>query len=203
VPTDPEAPVVGADACSPPAGFVETPPPVIAPASRLVSRTDRIVIERPRPAVQQILDTAALEDLLPRSRRLPGVIGVRSLTAGPFGAPGSRRLVCLSDGSVALEQVLERRENERFRYVVWNYTSASARAVAYGVGDFRYEDSGPGRTRITWTYSFKLDERRLPGRLGPLGPAIFRAAFLDRAYADLMADTLARMKAHVEGRPHP
>lgn len=190
-----------AAACTPPAGFrLDGPAPVIAPADQLVSRTERIVLDRSARIVHQALDGAALEDLLPKPGDLPSVVATRALTPGGFGPAGSRRLVCLSDGSVILEQVVARQANGLFRYVVWNYTSDSARAVRYGVGEFRYTALEGGRTRIDWTYSFKLDETRIPGALGPLAAPVFRLVFLDRAYAALMRDTLAIMKTYVEGR---
>jgi len=61
----------------------------------------------------------------------------------------------------------------RERYVVWSYTSKQARPIEYGVGNFVYSDLGDGRTRIVWTYSFKLKDRELPGYLGPSDVTVF------------------------------
>jgi hypothetical protein len=187
--------------CLPPPGFVETPPPTLDPRDRLASRTDRIVIDRPPDAVHRRMEGARLEDTLPRTGRLPGVVGTHALTPGPFGEPGSRRLVCLSDGARALEQVLVRAPGREFRYVVWGYTTPAARPIAYGVGHFRYDAVDDGRTAVTWTYAFKLRPDRFPGMLGPLGRWLFRVAFLDRAYAELMRETLAATKRFVEAEP--
>ncbi len=166
--------------------------------AHLVSRTHEIVVDRGRGVTVAALDEAPLEALLPKTGRLPGVARVEVLTVGTFFAPGSRRRVHLSDGSTALEEVLERKSNEAFRYVVWNYTSKAAAAIRYGVGAFRYFDEAGGRTRIVWTYAFKLDRRKPPGMLGPIGRFLFRRAFMDTLWADTMTATLEAMKAYVE-----
>ena len=189
--------------CDIPAGYQVTEPPALSATHRLAARHDSIVIARPVVQLQVALDRAELKDLLPVTRGLPGVVGVKDLTPGAFGAPGTRRLVCLSDNSVALEQVLERVDNERFRYQVWGYTSPAARAVHYAVGEFRYADLGDGRTRVDWTYSFRLDPGRPPGSLGAVGRWLFRLAFLDRAYAELMRASLEKMKVYAEGTGGP
>lgn len=175
----------------------DRPHPEVAPLSELATRTDEIIVDVPRDVLDRRLATAKLEDQLPKTSALPGVVGTTDLTPGPFGQPGARRMVHLSDGGSATEQVLER-DAEGFRYVVWNYTTPAARPVAYAVGQFRYLDLGDGRTRIVWTYSFKLNPQRFPGVLGPLGRWLFRLAFLDRAYAELMRETLKAMKAYAE-----
>jgi hypothetical protein len=122
------------------------------------------------------------------------------LTQGTFGTAGSRRLTCLTDGSTLEEEVLRSDRTAttfHFRYVVWNYTSESARPILYGVGDFRDSDIG-GRTHVVWTYSFMLNQERFPGELGSFGRFLFRVGFLDRQYADMMRATLNGTKASVE-----
>ena len=84
-----------------------------------------------------------------------------------------------------------------FRYVVWNYTSESARPILYGVGDFR-DSEIDGRTHVVWTYSFMLNRERFPGDLESVGRFLFRVRFLDRQYADMMRATLNGTKATVE-----
>src|SRR5262249_44679208 len=135
----------------------------------------------------------------------PGVSGSYMLTKGEFGAPGSRRLNCLSDGTSLVEQVLESERNSstfRFRYVVWNYTTEKARPIEYGVGNFLYSDIGGGRTHVTWTYSFQLNRHRFPGYLGALGAFLFRVRFLDSEFADLMRDVLGGIKSDAEQLPN-
>jgi hypothetical protein len=74
------------------------------------------------------------------------------LTPGEFGAPGSRHIVCWTDGTSVEEEALERdgtATSGRFRYIVWNYARHKARPVAYGVGEFRTVQIDHAHTRIT------------------------------------------------------
>ena len=189
-----------AQTCVPPPGFVDTPAPIVAAVKELVSHAEQLNIDRPLPVVLNSLDKP-LQDIIHKTNSLPGVSGSYMLTKGEFGAPGSRRLNCLSDGSTLVEQVLESKRNTstfRFRYVVWNYTTEKARPIEYGVGDFYYSDIGGGRTHVTWTYSFKLNRHRFPGYLGSLGDFVFRVGFLNHEYADLMRGVLDGIKSDAE-----
>ena len=51
---------------------------------------------------------------------------------------------------------------------------------------------------MTWTYAFRLRGDRFPGLLGPLGRWLLKVAFLDRAYAVLMRETLKATKRGAE-----
>jgi hypothetical protein len=158
----------------------------------MVSRTETIVIDRPLVLVLTVVNRP-LKDVLRPTGSLPGVTGTYPLTQGDFGKLGSRRLVCLSDGSLTEEQVLtrERRENSyRFRYQVWNYTSRAAGSILYAIGEFVYTAPTAGRTRILWTYSFALRRDRFPGYLGRPGDFLFRIGFLDRDWAQVMRNVL-------------
>jgi hypothetical protein len=186
--------------CSPPEGFEEMPVPSIAAPEELASHTEEVTIARPLAVVRRAADRP-LEDIVAKTSSLPSVSGDYLLTPGEFGRPGSRRITCLTDGSTLQEQALERAETEgtfHFRYVVWNYTSEAARPVQYGVGDFLYADLGDGRTRVIWTYSFKLKEQKFPGYLGSFGRVLFRVGFLEREYAAMMRGTLNGTKEFAE-----
>lgn len=188
--------------CVPPAGFVDLPPPPPASIQQMVSRTERIVIDRPLAATVETANKP-LRDAVRHTSALPGVAGEYPLTAGEFGAAGSRRLVCLTDDSTLEEQVLERTRSSdsyRFRYEVWNYTSTKARPIRYAAGDFEYTELPGGRTQIVWTYSFELKRDRFPGYLGWLGNFLFRVSFLDREWADLMRATLNGQKQDAESQ---
>ena len=188
--------------CVRPPGFTDTPHPAVAPVDRLVSHSEDIIIDRPVAVVVSAADKP-LQDALHHPNSLPGVDDDLSLTNGEFGTPGSRRLVCLSDGSTLEEQALEREQDShsyRFRYVVWNYTTVKARPIVYGVGEFLYSGLDDGRTRVHWTYSFELNRHRFPGYLGSVGDFLFRVGFLDRQYAELMRGTLKGLKSDAESR---
>ena len=178
--------------CAPVEGFVDVPPPPIARSAGMVSRTETILVNRPLGTVLKVVNRP-LKDVLRPTGSLPGVAGTYPLTREDFGGPGSRRLVCLSDGSSTEEQVLvrERGENSyRFRYQVWNYTSRAAGAIRYAVGEFVFTAPTPDSTQIVWTYSFALRRDHFPGYLGRLGDFLFRIGFLDRDWAEVMRNVL-------------
>ena len=144
-----------------------------------------------------------LEKTINKSDTPPGVSGEHMLTQGEFGSPGSRHIVCLTDGTSTEEEALERADSaisSHFRYIVWNYTTPKARPIAYGVGEFRTVQLDTGHTRITWTYSFKLKEDVFPGEFGALGRWLFRVRFLDSEYAAMMKDVLNGYKQDAEAR---
>ena len=186
-----------------PAGFIDTPHPPVAGPERLVSHVEEVTIDRPLAEVIAHTETVALADWIDGSGSLPGVTGTRLLSGDRFDAPGSRHMVFLTDGTTIVEQVLEKTRTEgayRFRYVVWNYVTAAARPLLYGLGDFQYTDAGAGRTRVRWTYSFELRRDRFPGFLGSLGGWLLKTTFLNDPYAAWMRGSLARTKALAEGR---
>ena len=179
--------------CAPAPGFVAVPPPPIDRPDGMVSRTETIFVDRPLGTVLRVVNRP-LKDALRPTGSLPGVTGTYPLTQGDFERPGSRRLVCLSDGSSTEEQVLTREQGEnsyRFRYQVWNYTSRAAGAIRYAVGEFVFTKSAPDSTKIVWTYSFALRGDRFPGYLGRLGDFLFRITFLDRDWAEVMRNVLS------------
>lgn len=199
MPTDLVLAAAAVAACVPPPGFVNLPPPTPAPLEQLVARTEEVVIARPLAVVKQA-DAVPLEQAVQSGGDLPRVVGTHNLTPS-FDGPGSRRLVCLSDGSTLQEQVLIREtapKATRFRYIVWNYTSPTARPVQYAIGEFRHSQRPDGATHIRWTYAFQLRGDRFPGALGPLGDWLFRVGFLDRGYAAMMRGSLAGTKARAE-----
>jgi hypothetical protein len=189
--------------CAPGPEFVDTPHPAIGRAEEFVSHTEEITIERPLAVVLSAVDKP-IKDTFKKTDSLPTVSGDYMLAKGDFGAPGSRRLTCLSDGGTVEEEVLESTQKQssfHFRYVVWNYTSQRARPISYAVGDFLYSETSERRTHVTWTYSFRLKDGNFPGYLGTLGRFLFRKYFLEREYANLMRGVLNGYKIDAEQRP--
>jgi hypothetical protein len=176
------------------------PPPDIELGAPMIAHSERVVIDLPPRAFSEWMLQARLEEQFSDTRALPGVVGTAQLTPGDWGKPGSRRVVHLSDGARCTEQVLAYIPGEVFRYVVWDYTTAAARRVTYAVGEYRYAPLDDGRTQVIWTYAFRLKPDRFPGKLGRLGRWIFRHAYLERNYAELMRATLQATKAYAEGR---
>ncbi len=131
------------------------------------------------------------------TRDLAGVTGTYRLSEGPYGTVGARRLVCKTDGSIAVEEVLlteSSEEGSRFRYLVWNYTSPKFRGVAYAVGEFVRTRPTPGTTRVTWTYRFALEDG-----LGAEDTARFERDFLHQQFAEWMRAQLDRKPPEAGG----
>lgn len=181
---------MSAERCVPPAGFVDTPRPELTASETLVSHTEEITIERPLAAVLDLNSKTPLR--IHRSGALPGVTGIHRLNPGPFQA-GARRLVCLTDGSIASEEVLVWEQNPRstrHRYMVWNYTSPAFGPISYAVGEFVHTAVGDTRTHVRWTYSFKLKPQS--------DPRSFREKFMDREWVPYMRASMAGKKQTAE-----
>lgn len=183
------------------------------PATSCRERFDRRTLVDPRPAStdelvwreevfdvprRQWFDTflvggRALEQFLPGTGEVPGVDHNEDLTSAAFPDVGSKRIVCLRDGSTALEEVLTL-EPQHLRYLVTNYDTPGAEAILYGVGDFRFAALDENSTQVTWRYSFKLRDDRMPGALGVLGVWLFRSSFLDTRYAAFMKSGVEAMR---------
>lgn len=182
-------------ACEPPAGFVNPPRPDIAPLETLLSQTVEIEVARPLHAASQA-SNRPLEEAIRPTKNLPGVSGTFRLSDGPYGSVGARRLVCTTDGHIAVEEVLlteSAADGTRFRYVVWNYTGPEFSNIAYGVGEIVRTQPQPGKTHVNWTYRFALKEGR--------DPEAFRKTFLDSIFAEWMRSQLERGRAHAESSP--
>lgn len=176
-----------------------TPPPPIEAGAPTIARTERIVVARPPAETYAYVVEGPLDAMIPATRRLPGVTGTTPLTPGPWGAVGGQRHVHLSDGSRTTEQVIEAVPGERFRYQVWDYTTAAGKPIAYALGEFLFRPlDGGARTEIAWTYAFRLRPGVFPGNLGGFGRWLMTKVFLDGPYADLMRTSLAAIKAQLE-----
>jgi hypothetical protein len=186
---------------APPSGFVDTPPPRVEGAERLVRHAETVTIARPLSEVLAKNDATPLSVRHPPAAGLPGVAGTYPLTADGFGPVGGRHLVFLTDGSSVVEQVLEntRTNSEwRFRYLVWGYSTPAAKPLRYGVGDFQYVADGD-LTRIVWTYAFALKPNAFPGVLGVgLGGLLLKLVFLKGPYARWMRAGLSAIRSAAE-----
>jgi len=176
-------------ACEPPSGFLNPPRPKIAPLDELLSHTEEKEIEQPLAAVMQAVNRPLRIDA---TKDLAGVSGTFRLSNGPYGSVGARRLVCNTDGSIAVEEVLLTESNgdgSRFRYVVWNYTSPKYRDVDYAVGEFVRTQPAPGKTLVIWTYRFALKSG-----LSSEDNSRFKKIFLERELSLWMRTQLDRDK---------
>ena len=176
--------------CEPPAGFVNPPRPDIAPLEKLLIVTEEKVIDLPLAAVVQAANRPLRIDA---TKDLAGVSGTYRLSQGPYGSVGARRLVCMTDGSIAVEEVLLAESNDagsRFRYVVWNYTSPRFREVAYAIGEFTRTQPAPDKTLVSWTYRFALRDG-----LSDEDQSRFQKVFLERQFPAWMRTQLDREPA--------
>jgi hypothetical protein len=183
-------------ACEPPAGFVNPPLPKIAPLEELLSHTEERHIALPLAVVLQSANRPLRIDA---TNDLPGVSGTFRLSDGPYGSVGARRLVCLTDGSTSVEEVLvtESTENSsRFRYVVWNHTNPKYRDVAYAVGEFVRTQPAPDRTTVSWTYRFALKSG-----VSAEERSRFQKVFLDQEFTVWMRTQMDRSPSDAEAVP--
>jgi hypothetical protein len=182
--------------CEPPLGFVNPPRPEIAPLEELVSHTEVKEIDQPLAVVTRPTNRPLRIDA---TKDLPGVAGTFRLSSGPYGSVGARRLVCTTDGYIAVEEVLlteSTAASARFRYVVWNYTSPKYRDVEYAVGEFVRTQSGPDRTHVNWTYRYALKKG-----LGSEAKSRFQKIFLERELSVWMRTQLDREPSKDEATP--
>jgi hypothetical protein len=183
-------------ACEPPAGFVNPPRPEIAPLEELLSHTEERSIALPLSVVLQRANRPLRIDA---TKDLPGVSGTFRLSDGPYGSVGARRLVCLTDGSTSVEEVLLTESNEnssRFRYVVWNHTNPKYRDVAYAVGEFVRTQPASGATSVRWTYRFALKSG-----LSAEERSRFQKVFLEQEFAVWMRTQMDRSPSDAEAVP--
>jgi len=182
-------------ACEPPPGFVNPPRPEIAPLAQLVSHTEEKEIAKSLAAVMQAANRPLRIDA---TKDLAGVSGTFRLSSGPYGTVGARRLVCKTDGTISVEEVLLTESNadgSRFRYVVWNYTDAKHRDVDYAVGEFVRTQPAPGKTLVSWTYRFALKSG-----LSEEEKSRFQKVFLERELSLWMRTQLDRPDLDPEPR---
>ena len=183
-------------ACEPPPGFVNPTRPEIAPFEELLSHTEVKEIDQPLAAVMQGANRPLRIDA---TKDLAGVSGTYRLSNGPYGTVGARRLVCKTDGHIAVEEVLlteSNSESNRFRYVVWNYTSPKFRDVAYAVGEIVNTRPASGMTHVAWTYRFAPKSG-----LGAEEKLRFRQTFIEQQFAAWMRSQLESGKAASEAAP--
>jgi len=183
-------------ACQPPAGFANPPRPTIAPLEQLLRHTETKKVSQP---LAEVMKGAArpLEEAIRPTKDLPGVSGTFRLSDGPYGTVGARRLVCLTDGSIAVEEVLLTESSgntNRFRYVVWGYTNTKFRDVAYAVGEFVRTQPTPETTQVDWTYRFALKDG-----LSTEDRSRFEKTFLGEQFALWMRNVLGTAETSSAG----
>ncbi|MDO8900242.1 MAG: SRPBCC family protein [Phenylobacterium sp.] len=104
-----------------------------------------------------------LAQVFPRgSGPIPAVVGTRDQT-GPWDVVGSARQVHLADGTSVREEILASDPSDgaapsggraRFAYRVDGFTGPLAALTDAAFGEWTFVETAPGRTEITWRYTF-------------------------------------------------
>jgi hypothetical protein len=84
---------------------------------------------------------------------LPAVTGTREQTGG-WDHVGASRIVELSDGSHAHEQLMAYEPPRHFAYRVDGFTGPLRRLVSHADGAWWFSDAGGGVTHVRWRYVF-------------------------------------------------
>jgi hypothetical protein len=111
--------------------------------------------------IGDVFDLVAAEDVLPKILTgygfVPAVVTTSNLT-GPWGHPGTSRIVHLADGSTLSEQLTVHERPGTFAYRVSNPSFALKHLMTGATGQFWFEPARGG-TRIRWTYTFHAKNR--------------------------------------------
>ena len=84
---------------------------------------------------------------------LPAVVGTRDQTGG-WDHVGASRIVELSDGSRAYEQLMAYEPPRHFSYRVDGFTGPVRHLVTHADGAWWFSDAGGGATHVRWMYVF-------------------------------------------------
>lgn len=94
-----------------------------------------------------------LSRVMRRYGPLPGVVGIEDQT-GPMHVPGSSRVLLLSDGTTAIEQVTSCNPPKEVKYRLYQLTSFFRYLVAEAQGEIWFRETPNVGTRVEWRYSF-------------------------------------------------
>jgi Polyketide cyclase / dehydrase and lipid transport len=84
---------------------------------------------------------------------LPAVVGTREQT-GAWDHVGASRIVELSDGSQAHEQLMAYKPPRHFAYRLDGFTGPLRGLVSHADGAWWFSDAGDGATHVRWMYVF-------------------------------------------------
>jgi hypothetical protein len=153
--------------------------------------TESILIEASPAAVHAYTNDPdlALEDVV-QFDGFPAVVGTLALSGDwiPGSRDGDRRRVQFADGHYLAEEVLVD-DPERFRYMIWGFTSFQRFAVDHGVAEFTYQPEGTA-TRLSWTYTLLPTSELTRGAV---------RAFLADTMRPMMTATLMGYRNGIEG----
>ncbi|MDX1456751.1 MAG: SRPBCC family protein [Marinobacter sp.] len=133
--------------------------------------------------IESVFQGITPENILPQVLTGYGPIPAVSGTTGhegDWGKPGAFRIVQLTDGTSAKEQLTHFDEPSHFAYRVWDFDNKLFQELADGGarGEWKFEQVGDG-TAVQWTYSFYTSSR-----LATI-PLSFMAKVFWRGYMDV------------------
>ena len=94
-----------------------------------------------------------LSAVMHRYGPIPGVVGVEDQT-GPMHVPGSSRVLLLSDGTTAMEQVTGCDPPKEVNYRLDQLTGVFRYLVVEAAGQIWFGEPQKDSTRVEWQYSF-------------------------------------------------
>jgi hypothetical protein len=112
-------------------------------SSYVVAEVD---VEAGAPAPEKLADLTAL-------LRCPVAVAVPERVdplSGTWPQPGARRRIVFADGNSVVEEMLEPRAGETYRYVAWNLTTNTGRYVRYAVGVVSQEAG-----HLRWSHAYR------------------------------------------------
>ncbi len=167
--------------------------------AKFVSNEIEIIINQPVSEVFKYLVYTPLEIQLRGTDDVPGVKSTKAINNKKVGENGYRKLICMEDGSSALEEIIENNPGTYFSNKVWNFTRKIAQNIEYAKGEWWFTPSADGnQTHCKWKYSYKLNDKKMFGRMGPVGRFIFSRFFIQSKWNDFMQTTLDKAKIDIE-----
>lgn len=131
-----------------------------------------------------------LSDVMNRYGPIPGVIGIEDQT-GPMHVPGSSRVLRLSDGSTATEEVTSCDPPVEVMYRLNRLTGFFGHLVAEARGALWFDETQGGGTRLKWRYTFFCRS---------LASTVFMRMLVPLLWRGFMQSALTRSKHLAEAR---
>jgi hypothetical protein len=154
-----------------------------------IRATVRATVGAPRPLVFDTLVPMDVTTLLRGYAFLPAVVAVDG--GGAWDAVGTTRTLRLSDGNSLRERLTEHRRPHGVGYALDAITGPLGALVDGAEGAFAFEEEGPERTSIVWTYTYR-PRSRLAAPAVRLVIGVFWRRYMARALARAVAEVERR-----------
>lgn len=130
-----------------------TNPPPLRSEKGYVTNVEVAIFQGPVEDVERVMRTpeGGVLAFAQATDRIPPIADITPISDA-FPNEGALRRVTLEDGTFVDERVLEFGPGV-FAYQIWNFSASNAWALDHIKGEFAFEDTGDGTTKVTWTYS--------------------------------------------------